>query len=141
MSNRRTIADQICEDDVAYLANAYDLDQATVRGFNDADWCDFLGCGMYELPYYLFDENSPAFVEDFDGDARADINDDFAFDQDSLFSIDHFIEEEIMRQPVPTTKPKSKALATTTNEYSRPSAFAHTGKSVSSVPHYFELVK
>jgi hypothetical protein len=134
MNDKRKLAKALGDDDVAYLADAYDLDKATVRGFNDDEWCQFFGCSSDELSYYLFDESSAVFADqelenDFD-------TDNFAFDQDSLFDIEPFIEEEIMRKPTAlATKPKPAS------EYSRPSVFAHTAKPSTGIPHYFELVK
>jgi hypothetical protein len=133
MSDNRKLAKSLSDDDVRYLADAYDLDTATIRGFSDDEWCQFFGCVPDELAYYLFDESSSVLADetlenDFDID-------DFAFDQDSLFDLDTFVEEEIMRTPKPPiSAPKGKG------EYSRPSAFAHTNKGTG-IPHYFELVK
>jgi len=138
MADLRLIANQLSDTDVAFLVNAYDMTETDVKSYNDVNWCDFFGCTIEELPYYLFDGDSPVVTSIESGDFGYDNDDDFAFDQDSLFSIDQLIEEEIMRTSTPTYKPATKAF---TSEYSRPSAFAHTRKPSISVPHHFELVK
>ena len=63
MNDKRKLAKALGDDDVAYLADAYDLDKATVRGFNDDEWCQFFGCSSDELSYYLFDESSAVFAD------------------------------------------------------------------------------
>lgn len=53
------------DEDYAYLAAHYDMTESTMREWNDTEWCEFLGCGTDELPYYLLGDDT-IYVEQED---------------------------------------------------------------------------
>lgn len=141
MSDLNKISELLTEDDYIYLSAAYDLDIDMVRGMNDADWCQFVGCGMTELPYYLFEDGEPMGEVEF-------LADEVAFDEiedfeDTLFDLEAYLQDHAGDEPLPQAKVNSKpkvAVKPITTSYSRPSKFASKA-APKVVPHHFELVK
>ena len=52
----RRYADLLSNQDIDYLASVYDMDSGFIRGMDDAEWCQFIGCDVDDLAYYLFDD-------------------------------------------------------------------------------------
>lgn len=145
MSDNRHYASQLDEVDIGFLAERYGFSVDFIRGLNDTDWLDLLGCGEDELPFYLFDE------EDFD-EYLADLNegDDF-YDEDNpvqgLFDLNYVLERQL-NEPAIASAPAPKGVSKVSqmrptprpSQYSSPSRFSR--KTVASkITHHFELVQ
>jgi hypothetical protein len=128
----RMYADLLDTTDVGYLSNEFDESEAFIRGMNDNEWCEYLGCTIDELPYHLFDDY---FVPTIDDEIEAQYD---QFDGESLLDIEDFLQKEF-KKPAPKPVLSSTSLV---HNYSRPSAFS-TKKRVLNipVPHHFELVR
>jgi hypothetical protein len=155
MSDKFLYARQLDEADIHYLATRYDFTHDFIRGLSDADWCDLLGCGHDELPFYLFDENT--FDDYLSGLDTIEVDDDFGGgdedeDGDGFFDLNYFVEKELTERPVssftpPASRPKAKPAPVftssryTSNPYASPSRYAPKRKPLpSQVKHHFELV-
>lgn len=134
----RNYADLLDTTDVGYLASQYGEEEAFVRGMNDAEWCEYLGCTISELPYYLFDGAGEEFHNHVYEMDEGEPDDD-TFTEGTLFDIEDYLQKEFSKPaPKVVTKPAPKTTALAHN-YSRPSAFASPKPKV--VPHHFEVVK
>jgi hypothetical protein len=131
--DERRYADLLDTTDVGYLAAQFDEDEAFIRGMNDAEWCEYLGCTVDELPYHLFEDTGEPFEPVIDL-----VGEDEEFDGETLFDIESFLQKEFKKPaPKPVVKPTSLV-----HNYSRPSAFAPKWKAPNlPIPHHFELVK
>ena len=140
MTEKRFYAEQLDEADIAYLAHRYDFDADFVRGLNDDDWSSLLGCGLDELPFYLFDEDT---FDEYLAE-RQDLADDYDFGDDDgggLFDLNYEIERQLSQPalaPTPPTNYRPKVSAVQHN-YSSPSRFGKKPKPIV-VKHHFELV-
>jgi len=159
MTDPRLIANQLDTGDIKHLAERYDFTQDFVRGLNDHEWSELLGCGLNELPFYLFDDDTfDTYLEDF-----ADLGDaDDFYDEDNpvegSFDLSEVIERQLrepaiasapMPKPIPISSgrkpaPKKAASKVTTKprtytQYSSPSHFARK-VNPAKVTHHFELV-
>lgn len=155
-STDRRYADLLIETDIKYLAKVFELPEDTVRGFIDSEWCEFFGCEIDELAYYLLEDDVHIHSEPF-----TSIPDETAFDDlegiddyGTLFDIEDYLARQAdeppfaplpKRQPAKkpaTKKPVQKKVAVSTTKYSAPSVFGRPKKArLTPVPHYFVLVK
>ena len=148
--NRFFYARQLDEADIVYLAKRYDFTLDFVRGLNDAEWCDLLGCGKDELPFYLFDEET--FDDFLSGMDTIEVDDNFDADdfEDGLFDLNYEIERQLNEPSitsVPASRPKARPAPQVStsrysnNPYASPSRYAAKRKPVpTKVQHHFELV-
>jgi hypothetical protein len=50
------VSKDLDNEDISYLSKRYLIQESQVRGMNDKEWCEFLGCQIEDLPFYLFEE-------------------------------------------------------------------------------------
>ena len=141
MGNYNKVSKMLIEDDYIYLSTVFDLEIDIMRGMDDADWCQFIGCSNHELPYYLFEDGEPM------GEV-SNLADEAAFDEiedleHGLFDLEAYLQEHASDPPLPQAtvakKPKVSVRPATTY-YSSPSSFASKPKA-KVIPHHFEIIR
>lgn len=118
MADPRFFADQLDGEDITYLAERYDFTEDFVEQLDDKGWCELLGCGVDELPFYLFDEATfDEYLAEEAENYEASLADDFGsfddYDPDNpeqgLFDLSDYLERQArqeMRSPNITSFPR-----------------------------------